>query len=381
MLAIVVVAYNRTESVSRLLNSLNNAHYIQQVPLIISIDKSNTDEVENLADSFVWTHGKKRVIKHKSNLGLRDHIMSIGKLTEEYENLIVLEDDLVVSNCFYDYALAAIEKYKDSNEIAGISLYSPNYNFYLSKPFVARKDEYDVYLMQIAQSWGQIWMRRQWNEFYEWYKNISDNFSVLSHLPINICKWGKNSWLKYHCRYCIEKSKFFVYPYVSMTSNMGYSGTHSSVGTNLTRTMLQSGNKFQFHLPEIAFATKYDGFYESLNLSISFPDKDICIDLYGLKGNFEGKRYWLTTKLAEFHIEKSYGVAYYPIEENVIKDIVGKVIYLYDTQKIEKNSMPDNTFELMSYFFKIRAIYTNIKKTGVINFIFKAIDGLYSQRF
>lgn len=67
MLAIVVVAYNRTDSVSRLLGSLAKAHYSIPAPLIISIDKSNTDDVAKLADSFEWEHGPKRVIKHQQN--------------------------------------------------------------------------------------------------------------------------------------------------------------------------------------------------------------------------------------------------------------------------------------------------------------------------
>lgn len=167
-----------------------------------------------------------------------------------------MEDDLVVSESFYDYALAAIEKYKDNSDIAGISLYSPSYNFYLSKPFIARKDKYDAYLMQIAQSWGQIWMRKQWEDFYNWYLNNPEDFGDLSHLPINICRWGKNSWLKFHCKYCIEQNKFFVYPYVSLTSNMGCSGTHASIGTNLTRVPLQYGRKSIYDFPDINFATR-----------------------------------------------------------------------------------------------------------------------------
>ena len=58
-IAIAIVAYNRTESVRRLLESLLEAHYSQEVPLIISIDKSNTDAVEQLADGFEWPFGKK----------------------------------------------------------------------------------------------------------------------------------------------------------------------------------------------------------------------------------------------------------------------------------------------------------------------------------
>ena len=381
MIAIVVVAYNRTDSVSRLLSSLNNAHYSVPAPLIISIDKSKTDDVEKLADSFIWKHGPKRVIKHEHNLGLRNHILSIGKLTEEFDNLIVLEDDLIVSNCFYDYALAAVDKYKDNPQIAGISLYNPNYNFYRSLPFSPRKDEYDAYLMQIAQSWGQIWMRKQWKEFYNWYLKNSEEFGILPHLPINICLWGKNSWLKYHNKYCIEQNKFFVYPYVSLTSNMGFAGAHAKIGTNITRVALQCGQKYTYQFPDMCSSNKYDAFYESLSISDVLTEKDICVDLYGLKQNFESRRYWLTSNKADFKIVKTFGVYYYPIEENIRNNAEGSVIFLYDTTQKERNRVPDNTFELISYYFKIRAIYTNLKRIGFIKFIYKAVIALANKRF
>ena len=60
-IAIVTVAYNRVKSLSRLLNSLLCAD-IDNAPLIISIDKSNTNEVERYANDFIWPYGEKKVI-------------------------------------------------------------------------------------------------------------------------------------------------------------------------------------------------------------------------------------------------------------------------------------------------------------------------------
>ena len=57
--AIVVVGYNRIRSISRLLNSLNKALYNSQVPLIISIDKSDCFELYKFVEEFSWSHGNK----------------------------------------------------------------------------------------------------------------------------------------------------------------------------------------------------------------------------------------------------------------------------------------------------------------------------------
>lgn len=101
-IAIVTVAYNRVKSLSRLLNSLLCAD-IDNAPLIISIDKSNTNEVERYANDFIWPYGekKKKVITHKENLGLRKHILSIGQLLDYYDAVIVLEDDIIVAPGFF----------------------------------------------------------------------------------------------------------------------------------------------------------------------------------------------------------------------------------------------------------------------------------------
>lgn len=378
-IAIVVIAYNRADTVENLVKSLTEAHYRQTVDLIISIDKSDTDVVAEFADTVVWSHGTKKIVRHPQNLGLRKHILSIGDYTKSYDAVVVLEDDLIVSPCFFDYAIECVEKYKDDERVAGISLYGFPFNSYMNLPFMPQKDEYDVYFMQIAQSWGQVWMKKQWAFFAQWYEKNNEEFDELPHLPSNICHWGKKSWLKYHDKYCIEQDKYFVYPFVSLTSNSGSAGTHSKIGTNVTRTMLQGGNKTKYILPDFENAMKYDGFYERKELGEIIGNTEICIDLYGLKQNKMCKRYWLTTKIAPYKVIKSFGLELYPIEENVIKHVSGHTIYLYDTSSAADVSKSKNTFDIISYFFKVRGIYTLIKREGFTNVIFKTVKVLIKR--
>ena len=110
-IAIVVVAYNRVTSLNRLLNSLLQAD-VEDAPLIISIDKSNTDTVERFANNFIWPFGEKKVITHDKNLGLRTHILSVGDWLDMYDAIIVLEDDIVVTPGFYRYAVSAYSYYQ-----------------------------------------------------------------------------------------------------------------------------------------------------------------------------------------------------------------------------------------------------------------------------
>lgn len=363
-IAIVIVAYNRTDSVRRLLDSLLLANYSQTAPLIISIDKSKTDSVERLADEFTWPFGEKIVVKHEENLGLRRHILSIGEYTKKYDGVIVLEDDLEVSPSFYNFACETVAKYEDDEHIAGISLYTPPLNLQISMPFIPENNGFDVFFFQNAQSWGQVWMKRSWSDFIEWYGNNSEEFSDLPHLPYTICHWGKNSWLKYHIKYCIEKDKYFVYPYISLTYCSGAPGTHSSEINNYTQCAILEGNKSGFRLPGFESAVKYDGFYERVGIEEALGVDDVCFDLNARKGNRMHHRYWLTTERASFKVIRSYGMKYVPIEKNVIRQVEGSGIFLYDTQQPEVR--PKNNFLAIMNHYKFNSLFSFMMTRGFL---------------
>ena len=94
--------------------------------------------------------------------------VNIYFLLDYYDAVIVLEDDIIVAPGFYKFAVAATKFYCNDNNIAGISLYNYPFNYQTFEPFDALKSEYDVYFMQIAMSWGQVWMRDSWRRFYNW---------------------------------------------------------------------------------------------------------------------------------------------------------------------------------------------------------------------
>ena len=56
-IAIVVIGYNRTESLKRILNRLNECRYPDHsVDLYISLDKSDVPQVVKCADDFEWKY-------------------------------------------------------------------------------------------------------------------------------------------------------------------------------------------------------------------------------------------------------------------------------------------------------------------------------------
>lgn len=354
-LAICVISYNRPLSTKRCLEAINKAYYgDDSVDLIISIDYSGQNDVEKVANNFNWKYGEKRVVAHSKNLGLRKHVLSCGDFTQEYDGLIVLEDDIFVAPSFFQYAKSCVNEYFENESIAGISLYSFHINYHNFLPFTPETSDSDVFLMQNAQSWGQIWMKKQWNAFKIWYENNSDQFPEMPHLPRSICRWEK-SWLKYHTRYCIEEKKYFVYPYVSQSTCFSDVGEHTNISNTLMQVPIGRNIKSNYRLnPTI----KYDAFFENMALPefMGYRSNETCIDLYGEKDNRENKRYWLSRKIMDFGIVKSFALELKPIENNILFDIKGSGIFLYDTATEGKNTFSKKTgsVNFISYIYNLR---------------------------
>lgn len=365
-IAIVTIAYNRIDSLQRLLQSLLEADYNKsKVDLIISIDKSDTDKVEKYADSFYWPNGDKFVRKHKENLGLRKHILSQGAAFEKYDALVILEDDIIVSPAFYNYVCQTVNKYFNNDSIAGISLYSFPLNCYTNDPFEPMKNEFDVYFMNIAQSWGQVWMKKQWMEFFTWYKNNME-FTPSTEIPPTLFRWSK-SWLKYHDRYCIEKNKYFVYPYHALSTNCGDAGTHSNQNYNVFQAPMQTSIVYPLNLPdEENDAIRYDGFFQNKDLykSLGLTEKECCLDLQGYRAVIPNKRFLLTTKILPYQILKSFAISFHPIEENVFRKVEGDGIRLYDINQTEGFQKVQSSF--VTYSYRIASMMQIMKRYGLI---------------
>jgi hypothetical protein len=359
--AIVVIAYNRTESLLRLLDSLNRAEYDgDQIPLIISIDDSGEDAVKNAAESFAWNHGEKQIRTFPEKQGLRRHVLQCGDYLHEYDAVAVFEDDLYAAPGFYQYMKETVSFYQDEEQIAGISLYSRGWNVLTDRIFEPMRMDSDVFYMQFAQSWGQIWMKHQWFAFLEWYNSLSEKdcktLWELPAIPTEVKQWPESSWLKFHIAYCILKQKYFVYPYDSLTTNYSDQGEHSKKTSWRYQVPMQMAVKKEYRLqPLCKESVRYDGFFESMNLApmLGVEEEDLCVDLYGSKPGNMGKPYWLTANNQPSLVpERTYGLQLRPLEANIRCQVAGDDFKLYKvgeteiTAKTMKKNMADIDYDI-----------------------------------
>lgn len=362
--AIVIVAYNRPNSLIRLLSSLKKAYYPDNsIKLIISIDKAeNNQDVLAVANDFFWEFGDKYVVYQEKNLGLRSHVLKCGDYTNEYGAIIMLEDDLYVSPNFYTYALQALDFSTDKLKIAGISLYNHQLNVHNNKNFKPIEDGYDNWFFQFASSWGQAWNKKQWDSFKTWYLDrppIHSNTDI----PSFVRGWSEKSWLKYFIAFLIIKDYYFIYPKISLTTNFSDTGTHVIEDNTVFQTPLLNAydKKFVFSTLNESKAI-YDAFYENSILAehLDVPKKDLCVDLYGYKniGDFLSHRYILTSQNLNYKIIKQFGCSLKPVDANIIEQIDGDDLYLYDVTIKENNRFTaDKSYRRLIYNFKFITIH------------------------
>ncbi|BDA59925.1 glycosyltransferase family 2 protein [Shewanella xiamenensis] len=226
-LAICVICFNRKFEFARLINCLLELKTSLTVDLIVSVDFSSEQQVINeVASSIDWPFGDCRIILHDSNLGLKKHVLSCGDLSSNYDGLILLEDDLIVSPYVIDYVAASLGKLGTDDSVAGISLYSYMKKESNKMPFIPFIDSYDSYFVQFPSSWGFVVTAGQWSEFKDWLTQWDCTFFEDDLIPDYICKWGEQSWKKHLVRYLVHRNKYFAFPRFSLSTNPGANGTH-----------------------------------------------------------------------------------------------------------------------------------------------------------
>lgn len=376
-IAIVAVGYNRPDSMQQLLISIINADYQgDSVDLIISIDKGQKqNEINKVAQEIIWKNGEKKICIFSEKQGLRKHIIQCGDLTTEYDAVIVLEDDLIVSKYYYSYVKQALEFYKVEEKIAGISLYKHQSHPGVCRPFEAAYNGYDVYFQQFAMSWGQCWTKTMWQQFKSWYlKNENKNLGEGNLLPNYIASWNGQSWLKYYMRYIVETDKYFVYPYFSLSTNASDVGEHCRIPNNDYQVSLQEGDK-KYSFPNFKDAVKYDVFFERMGIEkeifLQLPGKKI-LDLYGNRTTFGENKYVISTRALPYKILNEIQLKYRPIENNCLQPVFGKGIYIYDLE--EAGPLPKINIDILTRYDTRSLHWKKLLHLGISGFIDAVLD-------
>ncbi len=354
-IAIVIAAFNRPHSLKRLLNSLEISDYsgFINITLYLSIDYSDNHDCFHIASSFNWIYGKKNILTHKVNLGLRKHILSCGDLVKHHDAIIVLEDDLFVSPQYYQYSQAAYNFFKNDDRIAGISLYNYRYNEFARCSFEPITDGFDNYFMQVPSSWGQMWLKSHWNSFTEYLKVESFENEADLFLPDTVFDWEINrSWKRSFYKYMVINEKYFVYPRYSLSSNFGDSGTNVFFNYDVFQSNILI-NKIDYKFSDLVFSLSvYDSFFELDEKTfnrITNRNESVSFDLYGLKPLNKVKTEFLFSIKECNDYSKKFDFRLYPYENNIILNLLAA-----PSQEVIINYAPKNQFKKSVGFDRIK---------------------------
>lgn len=330
--AIVVASYNRPVALDRLLRSIGKADYLGygDIPLVISIDGGGDPQCVTIAQQFNWQHGEKRIIVHPQNIGLKQHILSCGDLTQQYGAIIMLEEDVYVSPYFYDYSVQTTSYYQAEEKVAGVSLFFFKNNELTDLPFWPMANGADVFFAQVPSSWGQTWTDRQWHRFRLWL-DTHDNLPVSEKLPPKIRTWpSSSSWKKFFFSYMVENDLYFVLPYVAYATNMGERGEHFNEPTLLFQSPLMLFEQRLRFLPFDESKVIYDAYFELLPKTFKalgcLEDYDFEVDLSGAKLLEKITAPYLLS-IKECHAPLfGFDMSLAPVEMNVIRNVAGQYI-------------------------------------------------------
>ena len=197
-----------------------------------------------------------------------------------------------------------------------------------------------------------------WDEFKEWYETQHEPFSTEGIIPNYIINWGDNSWLKYFIKFVVEKNKFFVYPYNSLSSNLSSVGEHNQESTTAYQVPMQVGIRRNYNLPSIESIIKYDVFFERIFDNDAIKYSNISLDLYGTRDNYGDARYIASVKSLPYKVVEEIALSYRPIEVNIQKPIPGRGIYIYDTYECDKRKK--NRTDTYIGMYEVKALSTRI---------------------
>ncbi|MBQ0085562.1 MAG: glycosyltransferase family 2 protein [Prevotella sp.] len=361
-IAIVVVGYNRLPGLKRILSSVNDAFYPEEVnvPLVISIDASGNEDVYDYAQTFEWLHGDKYVNIEETRLGLKAHLFQCGDLSRFFKAVVILEDDLYVSRYFYNYVARTVEAYGDNPNIAQISLYKNECNGYAGLPFEPMQTGSDVYLMQDVSTWGQIFTRQMWDGFVSWRDSHTEediqNVDMTSHIK----GWAR-AWSKYYNAYVVATNKYIVYPHIPVSTNFNDAGEHGSGNDSVFQVNLLQG-KLDYSLPPFEDMVRYDTYFnnEATYKWLGVRKSELLLDYYGFHNDYRGQKYILSTRVLPNKIIRSFALSMRPIEANIKEDISGKGLFLYEANTEQKSISGTYNSLVPKYFlksFNIRIIW------------------------
>ena len=182
--------FNRPNLVSACLDAISKSSKNNNIDLYIFIDgprnqgdESLVNQTIRIVNNFDYSIFNKVSITNKThNYGLANSVISgVNKIFEDYREVIVIEDDLIVSKNFISFMIDALKKFEVNKRVGSISGFS----------FAIRnKSSEDIYFHPRPNSWGWATWKDRWNQV-EWEVD-SDYLKKINYTKKGFNKLGQD---------------------------------------------------------------------------------------------------------------------------------------------------------------------------------------------
>lgn len=257
---ICLFTFNRLEELKKSVNSLSECIGINDFEIHVfsdgprnEIDEKSVNEVRNFLreQSVIKIH---KFYFEKENKGLANSVIEgVTQVINEYNRVIVLEDDLLYAKNFLQFMKQAIEFYEQNDTIYSISGYTPNLKS-------LQNDNGDFYFCPRASSWGWATWKNRWDSV-DWEVKSYNSFKYdlkkrytftkggidLPRMLDHQMKGKIDSWAIRFVYQQFLNNQYTIYPSKSKIKNIGIgaSATHTKKGARFN-TSLDSGEQLKF---------------------------------------------------------------------------------------------------------------------------------------
>ncbi|MBC7488102.1 MAG: glycosyltransferase [Cytophagaceae bacterium] len=161
---IVLFVYNRLAHTRATVEALQKNKGAAESELYIYSDGAKTESgraaIEEVRQYIRSIQGFKRlhIVEKEKNQGLSESVITgVTEVLQQYDDVIVLEDDLITAPDFLEYMNQALSFYKDDFSIYSISGYT------FPSPYLKDIKE-DVFLYPRPASWGWASWKNRWDK-------------------------------------------------------------------------------------------------------------------------------------------------------------------------------------------------------------------------
>ncbi|KQN34656.1 sugar transferase [Pedobacter sp. Leaf41] len=240
---IALFVYNRPQHTERTIKFLQENDLAGKSNLFIFSDgaksKSEEENVAKVRALINQVDGFKsvKVFERRENAGLANSVIEgVTKLIKDYNQVIVLEDDLITSPHTLSYFNDALNRYRDEEKVMHIGAYM--------YPLKA-EDLPQSFFYRAATSWGWATWGRAWKNFEpnidtlikQFDKKKKSAFSIENKMNfwkqmLEFKKGKNNSWAIRWYASIFLKGGLTLNPSLSLVNNIGHDGTGVHSGIN-----------------------------------------------------------------------------------------------------------------------------------------------------